>query len=124
MAKYVEVATTQPRFFVEALLILGAVGATLPADAGAFKGAMLRAKVQVPEDVKFEVTNSMRVIEVADAPVAPTPVSKPVPLSTDVVSDKLTREQLEAMSLGEVRKATGIEKGGKEAIIKQYLGEE
>lgn len=115
MSKYVEVATTQGRAFVEALLILGAAGATIPTDCATFKGALLRTKVFVPGDNKFKVTNCMRIIDVKDeAPVKEAP-------KTD---EKLSREALEVMSLGELRKATGIAQGGKEAIIKEYLGEE
>jgi hypothetical protein len=116
MTKYVEVATTQARPFVEALLILGAAGATIPAAFGSFKGAMLRTKVELPDNAKFEKTSCMRVTEVKSKEAV---VSEPEKKS----DEKYTKEQLEQMSLGELRKATGIAQGGKESIIKQYLGE-
>ena len=120
MTKIVEVASTNPRLFVEAILVLGAAGGTLPKEYPTYKGAFLRTKISVPDGAKFEVTNIMRVVENKEE------VKKEVKtaVETKVVADeKYTREQLENMSLGEVRKATGIEKGGKEAIIAQYLGE-
>jgi hypothetical protein len=115
MAAYIEVATTQARSFVEALLILGAAGATIPKDCVALKGPMLRAKVFLEEDKGVKMTPCMRKIHAESR--------KKEEKASPVEAVKLSREAMEEMSLGELRKATGITQGGKEAIIKQYLGE-
>lgn len=114
MAAYVEVATTQARSFVEALLVLGAAGATLPKDCPSIKGPMIRTKVYLENEKGIKLSNCMRLIPIKEEKKAEVP-------KTD---EKLSREAMEVMSLGELRKATGIAQGGKEAIIKAYLGEE
>lgn len=59
--KRVTVASTDSRKFVEALLELGAQGATLPIDSGVFKGIMLRTAVELPEDVAVTETPVVKV---------------------------------------------------------------
>jgi len=112
--KVYEISTVQAVEFADALLQFGKVGAKLEV---AYKGQLLRARVAVEDDAEVP---SLRCIRLA----AGQPVEeKKNTFQTTLVDEKLTREQLEVMSLGEVRKATGISKGGKEEVIKQYLGE-
>lgn len=60
--KYVEVASTNAREFVKALLALGAQGASLPDESGVFKGVMLRAKLEIDEDVLVEEGPNVKVL--------------------------------------------------------------
>ena len=59
--KGVEVASTNYREFVKALLALGKLGATLPDDEGVYKGIMLRTSVDVPLDAIVEESPVVRV---------------------------------------------------------------
>lgn len=111
--KAYEISTVQAGEFAKALLQFGKVGAKLEV---AYKGQLLRARVTVEDDVEVPDMLCVRL-------AAGQPVEKKKDAQKTTEDEKLTREQLETMSLGEIRKATGIAKGGKEDIIKQYLGE-
>lgn len=59
--KGVEVASTNYREFVKALLALGKLGATLPDDSGVYKGIVIRTSVDVPLDALVEESSVVRV---------------------------------------------------------------
>lgn len=91
--KKVEVASTNSREFVKALLALGAQGATLPEDSGVFKGVILRTSVEVGEDVLVEQSPVVRVL--------PTEKNKKKEAETDV------KEAVEAPKKEAVKKTAG-----------------
>lgn len=62
--KKVEVASTNSREFVKAILSLGAQGATLPDSSGVFKGIVLRTSVEIDEDVLVEQSPIVRVLPI------------------------------------------------------------
>ena len=62
MKKRVEISSIDSRVFVKELLALGKLGATLPDNAGVFKGMMLRAQVEVDENVLVKENVNVRVI--------------------------------------------------------------
>lgn len=62
MKKRVEICSVDSRTFVRELLALGKQGATLPDDAGVFKGMMLRAQVEIDDDVLVKENQNVRVL--------------------------------------------------------------
>lgn len=89
--KRVEVATTDSRQFVKELLALGAAGATLPDDAGVFKGIMLRTAVDVPVDA---IVKESPVVRVQKHSVAPVEVKKPVAKKQPVLKQVKEEEKV------------------------------
>ena len=62
MNKRVQVATTDSRQFVKDIIELAKLGATLPDDAGVFKGIMIRTQLEVSDDVVIQQSPSVRVL--------------------------------------------------------------
>lgn len=62
MKKRVEISSVDSRTFVRELLVLGKQGATLPDDGGVFKGMMLRAQLEIDEDVLVKENQNVRVL--------------------------------------------------------------
>lgn len=62
MKKRVEVSSVDSRVFVKEILVLGKQGATLPDDAGVFKGLMLRTQVEVDDNVLVKENKNVRVL--------------------------------------------------------------
>lgn len=64
LKKKVEVATTSPRRFVEAIVELAKLGAELPKNAPVYKGIMMRTVLEIDESVLIPNNPIMRVIPV------------------------------------------------------------
>ena len=119
--KKVTVVTVDTRKFVEDILKLGAVGGVIDNKCVAIKGMFLRAEVMVPEDAVVE-TNE-RVSVSADYVAKQHMLQeKMVDDSEFVVEDRpYSREELEPLSIKQVREITGVKGRDKEIMINQYL---
>lgn len=122
MSQYIEISSTDMRIVVQRLLELGKLGAEIDDTCPAFRvGPLYTTRVKIEDDsqVVYDpvVRKGKKLIK----------DSNKLPEVTTVKVDenkKFTQSELEQMSLAEIRKATGIKEGGKEAIIKQYLSQE
>lgn len=121
MAQYIEIASSDMRLVIQKALELGKLGAEMDKTCPAHKiGPMYAARVKIDDDsdVKYDnvVKKGKKLVDENDR----TPVT-----TVKIEENKTyTRSELEEMTLAEVRKATGIKEGGKEAIINQYLPQE
>lgn len=64
LKKKVEVATTSPKRFVEAIIELAKLGAEIPANAPVYKGIVMRTVLEIDEAVLIPNNPIMRVIPV------------------------------------------------------------
>lgn len=109
-----EVASASATEFAKALVLLGAVGAEPEV---AYKGNLLRARVHVPSDA---VIPKLHCIRQAPVQTAPEVVEQRV-VEVKIEEGKVyTREELEAMSAGQLKKATGLQ-GRRADVIAEYL---
>lgn len=65
MKKKIEVFSTNARIFVSEIVRLAQLGATMPDNSPAFKGLILRAQLEVDEDVLVEGSPNIRIIPVS-----------------------------------------------------------
>lgn len=117
----VEVVSVDAREFSRRLLQLGAMGGILPDDGGAFKGQLLRCLVELPDEANIPDVEQIRRLPVERAPRA----NFTTEVADVVVPEggKYTREQLENMSLKQIKEALGVEQGTKKELIQKYFGE-
>lgn len=137
------------RKFVEDLLYLGSIGGYLDKTCPAIKGLMMRAEVLVPEDVAVELSPSIKLstkslvragkVRRGEIPVNNEDggVGDEENASTgqtdasvggsggdeDKPAERLTEDQINAMTLAEIREMTGILGKTKKETIKEYLSQ-
>lgn len=119
--KKVSVCTIDTRKFIEDLLALGKVGGVLTDECIATKGMFLRAEVLVPVDAPVEL--SERVALSAES-VAEAVLKKDEPKAevAFVAEDrKYSREELEGLTIKQVKDATGLSGRDKSLMINEYL---
>ena len=122
MSQYIEIASTSMKIVVDNLLELGKLGAKSDKTCPAHKiGPMYvcRVKIEDDKDVVYSPVVRKGRTEAVSAP--PPKVTEAVEIKD---GERYTKEQLEEMTLAEIRKATGISNGGKQAILEQYLAQE
>lgn len=117
--KKVVVVTVDARKFVEDILKLGALGGQLTEDCVAIKGMFLRAEVMVPKSAVVE-TNER--VSVSAEYVAEQYLEQEKPNNDFVIEDKVySREELENLTIKQVRDITGLKGRDKSLMIDEYL---
>lgn len=119
--KKVSVITIDTRKFVEDILELGKQGGVLTENCMATKGLFLRAEVEVPDNAI--VTLSERVAISAES-IAEATLKKDEPKNEVefVVEDRAySREELEALTIKQVRDVTGLIGRDKKAILDEFF---
>lgn len=118
MANYLIVKSTNMNQLVKEVIELAKLGAE-------FKGESVAIKVGALYSAKLYIENDSQVIYNATVQKLKTVV----PLEEVVVTPKMefretvkpTREELEAMTIAEVREATGLKGKNKQELINQFL---
>ena len=129
--KKVSIATVDARKFVEDLLTLGKQGAVIDDSCIAYKGFMLRAEVMVSKSVPVETNERVQVSaeyvaeqvslkENKDAKEDKSAETKQV--DNLEVDKKWTAEELDALTIKEVKEITGLNGRDKSKMIEEYLG--
>lgn len=109
-----EVSSVFPTEFAAGLVALGAVGGEVEV---CYRGTVMRARVLVPEGVKVP---DLRVIKRA-ATQSVVKEKAPEVVSIKIEEGKVyTKDELEAMSAGQLKKATGLS-GKRNEVIQKYL---
>lgn len=119
--KKVSVITIDARKFVEDILELGKQGGVLTDTCYANKGLFLRAEVELPDNAI--VTLSERVAISAES-IAEATLKKDEPKNEVefVVEDRpYSREELEALTIKQVREVTGLLGRDKKAILDEFF---
>lgn len=126
--KKVTVVTVDTRKFVEDILKLGSVGGKITDDCVAYKGMLLRAEVVVPVSAVVETNERVKVSAeyVADQVLAQEAIiASDIKEDNSVVENKTyTREELESMTIKQVRDITGSGGRDKAKMIDDYLKKE
>lgn len=123
--KKVFVATVDARKFVEDLLKLGASGAVITDECIAYKGMFLRAEVFVEDNVVVETNERVKVSadyvakKVEEMQAVATEKKEPEKV---IVEDRLySKEELEDMTIKQVKEITGANGRDKAKMIEEYL---
>lgn len=119
--KKVNVTTVDTRRFVQDLLALGAIGGVMDESCIAYKGILLRAEVLVPDDAVVETSERVKISAdyIAKATVAQeTQLVKEVDTSED---KEWTREELESLTIKQVKEITGLSGRDKGKMIDEYF---
>ena len=113
----VEICSIDFRTFLEAYHNLVKKGAELSENSPCFTRPTVRVKVLVPEQVEIEKNPVYRIV----------PNSKQTlvrPVESKAKGDRYTKEELELMTLKQVRDITGAKSGkNKQEMIENYLNQ-
>lgn len=119
MSKKVVVVTVDTRGFVEKLLELGALGATLDNTCVVIKGIMMRAEVVLPDDAVVQENDTVRLSADSVAKIIESHNNK-----DEVDPNKTyTKEEMLEMTLKQVKDVTGLNYRSKDKMIAEYFGE-
>lgn len=112
----VEVSSVNTRDFIQSVIACVKAGGEFTDNCASFKGVVLRTQLEFEKESDIPKLPTVMIL-----PGQKAEKSKEVN-SVKIESGKVyTKDELEGMTLAEVRKATGIKEGGKEAIIEEYL---
>lgn len=117
--QYIQISSTSMREVVGKLLELGKLGAVLNDSCAAFKvGPVYQCRVVIGDDAGIQYD---AVVRKGPSVATETKTEYVEPVKDKPEGESYTKEELEDMTLAEVRKATGISDGGKQKIIEEYL---
>lgn len=112
--KKVAVFSVDMRKFVQALLELGSVGGVITDECVAVKGIMPRAEVLVPEGQAIKESENIQVMKAATR-------ARAKQEAVVYKNREYTKEELEAMSLKDLKDLTGAKGRDKESLINTYF---
>lgn len=119
--KKVSVVTVDARKFIEDILDLGSKGGKIDESCVAYKGMFLRAEVMLPSNAIVELNERVSVSAEYVAEAVKKQEQEVVDNVQVDTSKVYTKEELEQMSIKQVKEVTGLSGRDKEKMINEYL---